>query len=100
MARASLRSSRAACKDPRMANPARKAFTRARRRVRKVRQERDPTRRRNAVDERHLRVLLAAVLSPDARCVDVGANVGTVLETICALAPHGNHFAFEPLPEL
>ena len=38
------------------------------------------------------------VLQPDSSCVDVGAHVGTILSAMTAIAPHGNHYAFEPLP--
>jgi FkbM family methyltransferase len=51
-------------------------------------------------DDRHLRVLLAAVLSADSCCIDVGANQGAVLEEIVRLAPLGSHIAYEPLPHL
>jgi FkbM family methyltransferase len=62
--------------------------------------DQSPTRRRNAIDERNLRVLLTGVLAPDSPCVDVGANVGNVLRMIRDLAPQGRHFAFEALPDL
>lgn len=56
--------------------------------------------RRNVLDDEHLDLAIAFSLPVDAVCVDVGANVGTVLETLVRLAPEGRHFAFEPLPEL
>ena len=56
--------------------------------------------RRDRLDNAHLRVVLASALSADANCVDVGANVGGVLEQIVRLAPLGRHIAFEPLPGL
>lgn len=56
--------------------------------------------RRNALDDEHLDLAIAFSLPVDAVCVDVGANLGTVLETLTRLAPEGRHFAFEPLPEL
>jgi FkbM family methyltransferase len=57
-------------------------------------------RRRNRRDDENLRLLLAAVLAPDSGCVDVGANIGSTLASICAAAPSGRHVAFEPLPVL
>jgi FkbM family methyltransferase len=39
-------------------------------------------------------------LPVDANCVDVGANVGEVLDEIVDIAPEGHHMAYEPLPEL
>jgi FkbM family methyltransferase len=60
----------------------------------------DRTARREARDHDHLRVLLAAVLAPDANCIDVGAHSGGVLREIVRCAPNGRHIAYEPLPEL
>lgn len=59
-----------------------------------------PIQRRNAVDDSHLALALAFALPADAVCVDVGANLGTILEQFVWLAPEGHHYAFEPLPEL
>lgn len=57
-------------------------------------------RKRNALDDRTLALLLKLSLAGDANCVDVGANVGTVLADMVATAPHGKHVAFEPVPQL
>jgi FkbM family methyltransferase len=54
--------------------------------------------RRNYRDDNHLRLLLRLTLAEDAACLDVGANVGAILETIVASAPRGRHIAYEPLP--
>lgn len=51
-------------------------------------------------DLEHLRAILAAVLAPDADCVDVGAHRGAVLADCLRLAPAGRHVAYEPLPDL
>ena len=51
-------------------------------------------------DHEHLGAILAAVLAPDANCVDVGAHGGDVLADMLRLAPHGRHVAFEPLPAM
>ena len=56
--------------------------------------------KRNRRDDENLRVLMAGVLAPDSCCIDVGANVGTVLADIIAIAPEGTHIAYEPLAEL
>jgi FkbM family methyltransferase len=55
---------------------------------------------RNRRDDAHLRAAMAALLRPDANCIDVGANTGSVLADAVRLAPLGRHIAFEPLPEL
>jgi FkbM family methyltransferase len=44
--------------------------------------------------------LLAAVLRTDSCAIDVGANVGDVLEKIVRIAPQGSHIAYEPVPHL
>jgi FkbM family methyltransferase len=56
--------------------------------------------RRDRKDMEHLDVLLAAALPAHANCVDVGANIGDVLDRISRRFPAGRHIAFEPLPEL
>jgi FkbM family methyltransferase len=60
----------------------------------------DRTARREARDNRHMRVLLAACLAPDSCCIDVGAHSGGVLRDIVRCAPGGHHIAYEPLPHL
>jgi FkbM family methyltransferase len=57
------------------------------------------TTRRDLRDNEHLRLLLAFVLRVDANCIDVGANVGEILEEIVRVAPRGRHIAYEPLPD-
>lgn len=54
---------------------------------------------RDLLDNRHLDMLLSWLLRRDCNCVDVGASRGDVLRRLVRLAPDGNHFAFEPLPE-
>jgi len=51
-------------------------------------------------DDEPLTEILRRILSPNDNCVDVGCNVGQVLEKIVSLAPRGRHFAFEALPSL
>jgi FkbM family methyltransferase len=55
--------------------------------------------RRDLRDNDHLKLLLAFVLPVDANCIDVGANVGEILEEIVRVAPRGRHIAYEPLPD-
>jgi FkbM family methyltransferase len=56
--------------------------------------------RRSRLDEAHMRVVMASVLSEDSGCVDIGAHDGRVLRNMLRYAPRGQHFAFEPLPHL
>lgn len=55
------------------------------------------------IDHRDRRLttrILHRVLTPDANCVDVGANRGEVLAELLRLAPRGRHVAVEPIPAL
>lgn len=56
--------------------------------------------RRNTKDDRHLSLLMAYILNDDSHCIDIGANHGTMLKQMLALAPSGRHLAFEPIPQL
>jgi FkbM family methyltransferase len=60
----------------------------------------DATERRDLQDRAQLRLLMRLSLPIDANCIDIGANVGEVLEEIVEIAPRGHHVAYEPLPEL
>lgn len=44
--------------------------------------------------------VLRHVLREDSCTIDVGCNRGSILREIVRLAPHGRHFAFEPIPSL
>lgn len=46
------------------------------------------------------RAVLAAVLRPDSQVIDIGANVGELLEPMIQLAPNGRYLAYEPIPDL
>jgi FkbM family methyltransferase len=59
-----------------------------------------PNYRRDAKDNEHLLVVLAATLGPASNAIDIGANRGVVLGAMTRLAPDGEHHAFEALPEL
>jgi FkbM family methyltransferase len=58
------------------------------------------TERRDLLDREHIRLLMRLSLADDANCIDIGANVGEVLEEMVAIAPQGRHVAYEPLPDL
>jgi FkbM family methyltransferase len=55
---------------------------------------------RDRQDMDSIRRLVAFCLGPDARCIDVGAHRGAVLQEIARVAPYGMHIAYEPLPNL
>jgi len=45
------------------------------------------------------RQILRRTCAPDSTCVDVGASVGEILQTMVSVAPLGRHVAVEPLPQ-
>lgn len=51
-------------------------------------------------DEHNMEQLLKKALKPNSNCVDVGAHEGWFLKRYLSLAPEGQHFAFEALPDL
>lgn len=44
--------------------------------------------------------IMRKCIQENSNCIDVGAHRGEVLERMLDLAPKGQHFAFEPIPEL
>ena len=44
--------------------------------------------------------VMRKVLRHDSNCIDVGCHVGSVLDEMIKVSPHGIHHAFEPLPTL
>jgi FkbM family methyltransferase len=60
----------------------------------------DRTARREARDNDHMRVVMAACLARDSNCIDIGAHSGGILREILRCAPLGRHIAYEPLPHL
>jgi FkbM family methyltransferase len=69
-------------------------------RVRALRASVDPLAQRVVRDEHAMQVVLATALRKDSCVIDVGANVGAVLQQVVDLAPGGRHIAYEPIPEL
>jgi FkbM family methyltransferase len=55
--------------------------------------------RKNSRDDDALRALIRS-LPDDADCVDVGANMGHILDAMVTGCPNGKHIAFEPVPRL
>jgi FkbM family methyltransferase len=50
--------------------------------------------------DRQTAAIMERALAADAVCVDVGCNVGAILDEMLRVAPRGRHHAFEPLPDL
>lgn len=51
-------------------------------------------------DDRLLKLLMSYILKEDSNCIDVGAHKGDMLSDMYRLSPNGQHYAFEPLPDL
>jgi FkbM family methyltransferase len=50
--------------------------------------------------DQHTFQIMKMVLSENSSCIDIGAHIGAVLREIIHIAPSGQHFAFEPIPDL
>jgi len=48
----------------------------------------------------YTRKIMSEVLHADSNCIDIGCHRGEIMDEILKLAPHGKHYAFEPLPHL
>lgn len=44
--------------------------------------------------------VMKRLLNTNSNCIDIGAHQGSILQEIIAIAPEGQHFAFEPIPHL
>ncbi len=44
--------------------------------------------------------ILKKVCQPNSNCIDVGCHKGEMLDLILKYAPNGQHYCFEPLPDL
>lgn len=44
--------------------------------------------------------ILKRIIKPNSNCLDVGCHKGEILQLLLKYAPHGKHFAFEPIPYL
>lgn len=44
--------------------------------------------------------VMKRVLKEDSNCIDVGCHRGSFLREMLSVSSRGNHFAFEPIPEL
>lgn len=53
---------------------------------------------KNLAYDRLTQKIIKSYLKPTSNCIDVGAHKGEILDLILKQAPHGTHFAFEPIP--
>jgi FkbM family methyltransferase len=50
------------------------------------------------VESARLQTAMTRIIRPSMNCIDIGAHLGSVLNLIQKLAPHGKHLAIEPIP--
>lgn len=50
--------------------------------------------------DKQTKQIIEESLHSNSNCIDVGAHKGEILDLIIDRAPKGNHFAFEPIPEM
>lgn len=53
---------------------------------------------KNLEYDRLTKIIMRRTINPSSNCIDVGCHKGEILDIILKLAPNGNHFAFEPIP--
>lgn len=50
------------------------------------------------VEPERAELAMSRLIEPSMNCIDVGAHLGSVLNLMNRLSPHGNHIAVEPIP--
>src|SRR5687768_524230 len=55
---------------------------------------------RNQRYDSQTKKVIARVCRTDSNCIDIGCHKGEVLDLILKQAPLGQHFGFEPIPEM
>lgn len=55
---------------------------------------------RNLKYDRLTARIMKRIIRRDSNCIDIGCHKGEILDLILQLAPEGQHFAFEPIPEM
>lgn len=55
---------------------------------------------RDVRDTAYVRLLLRYTMRKDSNCIDIGAHGGVFLRQFLEFAPHGRHYAFEPISNL
>ncbi|WP_176722321.1 FkbM family methyltransferase [Candidatus Thiosymbion oneisti] len=54
----------------------------------------------NVIYDQQTFSVMKKVISEKSNCVDVGCHVGEILKKMLDFSPRGQHYAFEPIPEL
>ncbi len=54
---------------------------------------------KNMLYDKYTLKVMKKVLTTSSNCIDIGSHDGEMLEIMLQIAPHGRHFAFEPIPD-
>ncbi len=54
---------------------------------------------KNLKYDRLTKLIMRKIIKTDSNCIDIGCHKGEILESILKLAPQGNHYGFEPIPQ-
>ncbi len=55
---------------------------------------------KNQQYDKQTKKVIRELCSPDSNCIDIGAHKGEVLDIMLQYAPSGEHYAFEPIPDM
>ena len=55
---------------------------------------------KNLQYDRLTKVIIKRIITKNSNCIDIGCHKGDILKLILSTAAQGNHYAFEPIPEL
>ncbi len=55
---------------------------------------------KNMKYDRLTETIMQRVLKEDSNCIDIGCHKGEILDLMLKYSPKGQHFAFEPIPDL
>ncbi len=55
---------------------------------------------KNLEYDRLTKLIIRNHVEPDSNCIDIGCHKGEILDLFLKYAPSGNHYAFEPIPEM
>ncbi|MCB0208311.1 MAG: FkbM family methyltransferase [Anaerolineae bacterium] len=50
------------------------------------------------IESDRAKLAMSRIITSSMNCIDIGAHLGSVLNLINRLSPHGQHFAVEPIP--
>ena len=55
---------------------------------------------KNQQYDKQTKKVIKELCSSGSNCIDIGAHKGEVLDIMLQYAPHGEHYAFEPIPDM